>query len=64
MPKVHELALNESPQHTMNETEVQAVQEENGMFIQEKKSADPKGCSLQELFCRKDTFILRTSQTW
>lgn len=45
MPKVHELALNESPHHTMDETEVQAVQE-NGMFIQEKKSADPKGCSL------------------
>lgn len=28
MPKVHDLALNESPQHTMDETEVQAVQEE------------------------------------
>lgn len=46
IPKVHELALNESPQHTMDETEVQAVREEDGMFIQEKKSADPKGCSL------------------
>lgn len=46
IPKVHELALNESPQHTMDETEVQAVQEENGMFIQKKKPADPKGCSL------------------
>lgn len=46
MPKVHELALNESHQHTMDETGVQAVKEENTMFIQEKKSADPKGCSL------------------
>lgn len=45
IPKVHELALNESPQHTVDEAEVQAFQEENGMFIQENKFADPKGCS-------------------
>lgn len=46
MPKVHELALNESPQHNMDETEVQDIQEENGMDVYPREEI----CRPQRLF--------------